>query len=319
MAVYTSYVGNWRGDLEQSVSYPNGGQAGITLLARIDRKGSGILVTATYTAKGSWGSVAGSLSKSGWTSSGQVRQFGSKYVATVSRTHSWQYFYYSAQFQYKSSSETSNWYSTGTLTVAVAPKESYTVTYNANGGTGAPGYQTKWYGEPLTLQTGIPERTGYTLLGWGTSASDTTPTYQPGGQYTANTGATLYAVWQINSYTLTANANGGYVPETEGWTIDGNNATKLVNYSAAYGTLPVPVRSGYRFLGWWTEAEGGTEITSETVMGLEAVTMYAHWKPLTFVKVNDEWKPSDTFVKVDDEWHEVEATYLKVNGEWKEM
>ena len=48
MAVYTSYVGNWRGDFEKTVSYPNGAQATVNLLARIDRKGSGTLVTAPY-------------------------------------------------------------------------------------------------------------------------------------------------------------------------------------------------------------------------------------------------------------------------------
>ena len=196
MAVYTSYVGNWRGDLEQSVSYPNGGQATITLLCRIDRKGSGNLSTATYTAKGGWGSVSGSLSGGGWTSSGQVRQFGSKAVATVNRTHSWQYFSYSAQFQYKSSSTTSNWYGTGTLSVGVRPKDSYTVSYNANGGTGAPANQTKWYGETLTLQAGKPTRTGYKFMGWATSATATVATYQPSGAYTTNGGTTLYAVWK---------------------------------------------------------------------------------------------------------------------------
>lgn len=71
----------------------------------------------------------------------------------------------------------------------------YSVIYNANGGTGAPASQTKADGDALTLRTGIPTREGYEFLGWGTSSAATTPTYQPGGLYTANASITLYAVW----------------------------------------------------------------------------------------------------------------------------
>ena len=61
----------------------------------------------------------------------------------------------------------------------------------------------------LTLSTTVPTRTGYTFKGWATSASATSATYSAGGSYTANSGATLYAVWQINTYTVSYNANGG--------------------------------------------------------------------------------------------------------------
>ncbi len=77
----------------------------------------------------------------------------------------------------------------------------YTVTFNANGGTGAPANQTKTYGKTLTLSGTKPTRSGYTFKGWGTSASATAITYAPGASYTANKAITLYAVWEI-SYTL---------------------------------------------------------------------------------------------------------------------
>ena len=44
----------------------------------------------------------------------------------------------------------------------------------------------------------------------------------------------------------------------------------------AYGELPVAKRTGYRLVGWFTAATGGTEVTSGTVIG-EAMTLYAHW------------------------------------------
>lgn len=76
----------------------------------------------------------------------------------------------------------------------------YTVTYNANGGTGAPGSQTKTYGKTLTLSSTKPTRTGYEFLGWATSASATSATYSAGGSYVNNAAITLYAVWKL-SYT----------------------------------------------------------------------------------------------------------------------
>jgi len=78
--------------------------------------------------------------------------------------------------------------------------ETYTVSYNANGGSGAPSSQTKTYGVALTLSSVKPTRSGYTFLGWATSSTATSATYSAGGSYTANASATLYAVWQKITY-----------------------------------------------------------------------------------------------------------------------
>lgn len=59
--------------------------------------------------------------------------------------------------------------------ISVGAKTKYTITYNANGGSGAPGSQTKWHGTTLKLSSTKPTRTGYTFQGWGTSSTDTTP------------------------------------------------------------------------------------------------------------------------------------------------
>lgn len=70
------------------------------------------------------------------------------------------------------------------------------VTYDANGGIDPPAPQTKEYGEALTLSSARPNRDGYDFLGWATTSSATTATYQPGGTYTQNANVTLYAVWR---------------------------------------------------------------------------------------------------------------------------
>ena len=79
----------------------------------------------------------------------------------------------------------------------------YTVTYDANGGSGAPSAQTKTYGTDLILSSTKPTRTDYTFQGWATSSSATSATYQPGSTYTTNANLTLYAVW--NSYICSYN------------------------------------------------------------------------------------------------------------------
>lgn len=73
----------------------------------------------------------------------------------------------------------------------------YTVKYNANGGSGAPGQQTKTYGTTLTLSSTKPTRTNYNFKGWGTSAGATTVAYAAGGSYTKNASITLYAIWEL--------------------------------------------------------------------------------------------------------------------------
>ena len=75
-------------------------------------------------------------------------------------------------------------------------KRTYTVSYNANGGSGAPSSQTKTYGVNLTLSSTIPTRAGYAFKGWATSSTGTVA-YQAGGTYSANSAVTLYAVWEL--------------------------------------------------------------------------------------------------------------------------
>ena len=63
---------------------------------------------------------------------------------------------------------------------------------------------------------------------------------------------TLTANWTANTYTVTANANGGTIPTTSGWSVASGSktATKTVTYDSTYGTLPTPTRTGYTFAGW---------------------------------------------------------------------
>ena len=89
--------------------------------------------------------------------------------------------------------------------------ETYTVRYDANGGTGAPASQTKTYGVPLTLSTVKPTRAGYEFLGWSTDPTTMLTNYAPGERYTDEASVTLYAVWRYipKTYEVKYDANGG--------------------------------------------------------------------------------------------------------------
>ena len=77
-----------------------------------------------------------------------------------------------------------------------------------------------------------------------------------------------YNVYQSQ---ITFDANGGTVSTTQ----------KQVTYGKAYGILPVPKRTGYSFLGWYTEEDSGNEVTARTeVAHKENKTLYAHWKAI---------------------------------------
>lgn len=173
---------------------------------------------------------------------------------------------------------------TASTTFTVPVKTSYLVTYNGNNKTNGtvPSTQTKWYGESLTLSTNNLTRTGYTRNGWNTKADGSGTHYNNGASYTANAALTLYAQWTKNNYTLTANANGGTIPSTTGWSGTGGSATKSVAYQATYGTLPTPTRTGYTFAGWYSAATGGTSVTSSTTMGAANATIYARWTEDTY-------------------------------------
>jgi uncharacterized repeat protein (TIGR02543 family) len=182
----------------------------------------------------------------------------------------------------------------------------WTVSYNANGGSGAPSSQTKTYGSTLTLSSTKPTRTGYTFQGWATSASATSATYSAGGSYTSNAAVTLYAVWKINTYTVSYNANGGSGAPSSQTKTYGKNLTL---------SSTKPTRTNYDFLGWATSASSTTVAYSAggTYTNNAAVTLYAVWK-LAY------WNPRITNLKIErtDSSGDTElyGEYAKVTFNW---
>ena len=146
----------------------------------------------------------------------------------------------------------------------------YTVTYDANGGSGAPSAQTKTYGTDLTLSSTTPTKAGYTFQGWGTTSNATTVAYKPGAKYTSNANLTLYAIWKTNTYTITYNANGGTGAPSSQTKTHGTDLTL---------SSTTPTKAGYTFQGWGTTSNAttvaykpGAKYTSNA-----SITLYAIW------------------------------------------
>ena len=203
------------------------------------------------------------------------------------------------------------WY---TCYFAIPAMDYYTVSYNANGGTGAPQNQIKQYNVPLDLTTETPSHaqtfsntytvtyngnggavdrtsdtssivTTYNFVAWNTNADGTGTWYSPGAKYTANANLSLYA---------------GYNQTTERNSI----------------VFPGGSRTGYIFKGFGTSSSSTTPIAAPyTPTG--NVTLYAIWeakKPLINIKNNSSWVgASTTKVKVNNAWYQAVKIYNRLD------
>lgn len=88
----------------------------------------------------------------------------------------------------------------GDTPVTPTPKE-YTVTFNANGGSLGTNPITKTVEEGTSITLPTLTRDNYTFLGWSTSQSSSTASYEGGASYTVNSNVTLYAIWSQNQST----------------------------------------------------------------------------------------------------------------------
>ena len=146
---------------------------------------------------------------------------------------------------------------------------SLTVTWDAgsNGGTidGKASFsETMKPNSKPTAPSASPVKTGYTFKNWYTEKT--------GGKLyntvtSITTSQTFYAQFTANTYTVTWNLG------------DGRSETTEQTYGEKLVLPTDPERKNAEFLGWFTEKDGGTEVTTNTVFKETAATMYyAHWE-----------------------------------------
>ena len=192
---------------------------------------------------------------------------------------------------------------------AVWAAQTYTISYNANGGSGAPSSQTKTHGVALTLSSTKPTRVGYEFLGWATSPTATSATYSAGGSYTNNGTATLYAVWKAKEYSVLYNGNGGThsITGSETWEDTTNKFTFGKEYNISLETLGDKdfKYPGYNLLGWNTSGTATEPLTTLKIEKDEQPQLYAIWELGSNIRVytNENWQ--------------IAIPYIYENGEWK--
>ena len=149
--------------------------------------------------------------------------------------------------------------------------EDYTVTFDANGGVGSMEAQIFIYENQQTLAANEFTRSGYRFSGWNTNADGSGTGYADAAAASFTADTTLYAQWTAEDYTVTFNANGGVGSmESQTFTYGKQQALKANEFT----------RSGYRFTGWNTEANGsGTGYADAAAASFTAdTTLYAKWE-----------------------------------------
>jgi uncharacterized repeat protein (TIGR02543 family) len=180
----------------------------------------------------------------------------------------------------------------------------YTITFDAAGGTAVSDI-TQDFGSVIT-KPADPTKRGHTFLGW----------LLDGAPFVFNTmpvdGADLVANWEVNSYTVNLNVNGGDPLTTTTLDVDYGTSTNF----------GVPTRSGYQFNGW---SDGSTTWTPGASMTDSNLNLTAQWSiinyQITYVMdrgFNDDANPSTytvndvvTLLDPDKEGHTFNGWYTE--------
>jgi uncharacterized repeat protein (TIGR02543 family) len=161
----------------------------------------------------------------------------------------------------------------------------YTITYNTNGGTGnAQRSSTNVSSDTYTTGgssvvfpgIGTLERIGFTFGGWNTSAAGTGTNYSAANTYTTVSNVIFYAKWNPVTYTITYNgntSNGGSAPTAGGYTTG-----QASPYEVLANTF---TKTSNVFGGWNTAADGtGTSYSpNSSITTLANIVLYATWIP----------------------------------------
>jgi hypothetical protein len=179
-------------------------------------------------------------------------------------------------FQYWQGSDGSN-YGAGasfngnydlTLT-AIWSINTWPVSFNANGGSGAPGNQTKTYGQTLTISSTVPTRTLYDFVSWSGSDGNT---YYPGGSFTGNYAISLTANWKLAYVAPSIKSLNAYHCAADGTASDSGPYIKvIISWSIDTTVYPDNTASGIKVTCEGTDVGtisiSGTSGTSELVFG----------------------------------------------------
>lgn len=241
-------------------------------------------VTATYAAAMPTGSIA-ARTKTGYTFAGYYdnASAGTKYYnVDLSSAKNWD------------KASNANLYAHWTA-------NTYTIAYDANGGTGTTSSSTHTYDVAKSLTTNGYSKTGYSFVGWATSkalADAGTKAYNDGQSVTnlsATQGATvtLYAIWTANPYTITLNNQSATTAGTPSIAVTYDANTNLTS------AITTPTKTGCTFEGYYTAVNGGgVQIIDNNGNVLASKSGYTdasrNWKYANNIELYAFWKQNQT-------------------------
>lgn len=163
------------------------------------------------------------------------------------------------------------------------------VVFNANGGSVSPARQTYEIGGTYGSLP-VPVRSGYRFDGWYTA---------PAGGLLIDAFSTVnaaYAILYAHWSTIGEDIEVSFRANGSGARVD--QLTRTYTVGGVYESFPVAVREGYSFLGWYTDATGGTKVYEDSTVDADLNVLYAHWSVLP-APLPDEYGPWGTLDDVD--------------------
>jgi|GEM_PF-626210 len=168
----------------------------------------------------------------------------------------------------------------GMILKAAWKANKYKVTFDANKGGGTMAAQDFTYDTAQNLTANTFTRSGYSFVGWATSASGTSAyvDQQSVNNLTATNNETikLYAVWSPTAQVLQFDVNGGDASSKPA------NIASTTDATVDISKVKDPTRTGYKFTGWY---DGATKVGSSIVMPVGGKTLRAEWEAISY-KVN---------------------------------
>ena len=164
------------------------------------------------------------------------------------------------------------------LYAAWLEKPVYTISFDANGGAGAPAMAQAHEDETIYLSAVVPARADFTFLGWATDSSASVAEYRVGDKFTMGSEVvTLYAVWKLNP-SLTYDLNGGSYDKLLSVLYPAPGKKVIIS-------SVVPKLTGHVFKGWSTNGEKPDVIYTageEFIMPDTNTVLYAVWQKETY-------------------------------------
>ncbi|MCM1225643.1 MAG: InlB B-repeat-containing protein, partial [Lachnospiraceae bacterium] len=212
---------------------------------------------------------------------------GSSYSFKVSNTQPTRTGYEFLGWSTSSTATTPSYYGGSTISVSSSTTlyavwkqktNTFTLNYDANGGSGAPSTQTATStgsSHNFTVSYTTPSRSGYDFLGWSTSSTATTPSYYGGDSINVTGTTTLYAVWKEKAkekVVLTYMDRGIQYDQV---TCDKGTTVTIVDCTNT--------RDGYDFKGWSASSEAKDaeyEVGDGFTLNANAI-LYAVWEKRT--------------------------------------